>query len=252
MKRINVLLAFTVIFLASPAISQVAINNSGESADQSAILDLNAQDKGLLVPRVTLVATDNFSNPVADPAVGLLIYHIGGNNILPGFFMWDGINWQSLATMASVQNVLHGPESSGIFGEIFEYHAIGAFSTIVIPSAGTYVQWSSGSQGDLGSMNVNAGGLVSNSAGMYSVSFNASFQTSTNGNTVDVALFVNGVRKDDLHSREWLKEFGKSKSVSFSGIIGLGENDTVTVGFTSDNNVTVKIETANLSLARLN
>lgn len=241
-----------LLLLSNVVFSQVAINVSGNQADPSAILDVSSSEKGLLVPRVSLVSPTNNDSPVNNPANGLLVYNTEGNNLNPGFYVWNGEKWASLATMDQVQSVVHGPASAGVYGEIYDYHAIGSYAEIPVPSSGTYVTWSTGSQGDISNMTYNNGTLTVQNPGMYSVSFTAIQQLPSGGKIVDAALFVNDVRQDDMHGRAWFKEGGKSQDVSFSGIIYLDENDIVKVGFTMNDNGTIRLEMANLNLTRLN
>lgn len=71
------------------------------------------------------------------------------------------------------------------------------------------------------------------------------------GRIVETALFVNGVRHDDLHARLWLKDGLKSHNISLTGLISLSADDMVTVGFTVDDSAIIKIEMANLSLTKI-
>ncbi|MCS6982524.1 MAG: hypothetical protein NZM65_10070, partial [Flavobacteriales bacterium] len=76
----------------------VGINTDGTSPDASAILDVKSSDKGLLVPRVSLTAT-NSASPITSPATGLLVYNTnasvsGGSGT--GFYYWDGSQWVRL------------------------------------------------------------------------------------------------------------------------------------------------------------
>lgn len=92
MKRI---LLLTLIFSALSLFTAKAQNNVGigtNSPVASAILDLTATDKGLLIPRVALVAATNGTTPVAAPATGLLVYNTGGA-MTAGFYYWDGSQW---------------------------------------------------------------------------------------------------------------------------------------------------------------
>ncbi|KAF5048451.1 hypothetical protein DSECCO2_449940 [anaerobic digester metagenome] len=92
MKRV---LLLSLIFSALSFFSAKAQNNVGigtTSPAASALLDLTATDKGLLIPRVTLIAATNGTTPVASPATGLLVYNTGGA-MTAGFYYWDGTQW---------------------------------------------------------------------------------------------------------------------------------------------------------------
>ncbi|HHG86247.1 MAG TPA: hypothetical protein ENJ82_15970, partial [Bacteroidetes bacterium] len=62
----------------------------------SAKLDINATDRGLLTPQVSLSNVTNSTTPVSNPATGLLVWNTnatvtGGNGT--GFYYWDGGAW---------------------------------------------------------------------------------------------------------------------------------------------------------------
>jgi uncharacterized protein (TIGR02145 family) len=65
----------------------VAINDTGLEPHPSAVLDLQAADKGLLIPRLEADARV----AIADPAVGLMVYQTDGRE---GFYYYDGMGWQ--------------------------------------------------------------------------------------------------------------------------------------------------------------
>ncbi|MFM7176036.1 MAG: tail fiber domain-containing protein [Bacteroidota bacterium] len=74
----------------------VSVSPSGTPADPSAALDLNYTDKGLLVPRVSLVQTTSPS-PILAPATSLLVYNTTSiNDVTPGYYFWDGLKWARL------------------------------------------------------------------------------------------------------------------------------------------------------------
>src|SRR5687767_2940739 len=98
MKPIKRLLA--IVCLLSPTLNyaqNVAINNTGAIGNPSAMLDVFSNNTGLLIPRVSLVATNNAS-PVTAPATSLLVYNTatsgaGLTQVTPGFYYWDGTQW---------------------------------------------------------------------------------------------------------------------------------------------------------------
>ncbi len=68
----------------------VSINTTDDVAHQSAILDIQSNNKGVLIPRVTQ------ANRPANPADGLIIYQIDGTK---GLYVYvSGIGWKRLAT----------------------------------------------------------------------------------------------------------------------------------------------------------
>lgn len=76
--------------------SGAAINATGSAADPSAMLDVSAADKGVLIPRVALVSTTNPIS-VAKPD-GLLVWNTSttGTYATPGYYYWNGTDWTRL------------------------------------------------------------------------------------------------------------------------------------------------------------
>src|SRR4030095_1779514 len=69
------------------------INTDGSSSDNSAMLDIKSNAKGLLIPRLTT----SQKNAIAAPATGLLIYQTDGS---AGFYYYNGNAWASLSAAA--------------------------------------------------------------------------------------------------------------------------------------------------------
>lgn len=104
--NLSTYLCFLVfIFFASNNLcfSQVGINTT--TPDASAMLDINATDKGLLIPRVSLVnVTITMLDGINTAATGLLIYNtnasvIGGDGV--GYYTFNGTTWERLTTSAT-------------------------------------------------------------------------------------------------------------------------------------------------------
>lgn len=66
----------------------VAINNTDFVADESAILDINSDSLGILIPRILM------ANRPSSPAEGLLVYQVDNT---AGFYYFDGTAWQRLS-----------------------------------------------------------------------------------------------------------------------------------------------------------
>ncbi|MCS6981220.1 MAG: hypothetical protein NZM65_03385, partial [Flavobacteriales bacterium] len=98
MKKIFLFLALYIFFSSRSVAQGVGVNTDGSNPDPSAILDVKATDKGLLVPRVHLTDVTSQS-PITSPATGLLVYNTnpsvtGGNGV--GFYVWLGSSWSRL------------------------------------------------------------------------------------------------------------------------------------------------------------
>lgn len=109
-KQRNLLVLIIVVlilFILIPSLNaqNIGINATGASPDNSAILDVNAapaNDKGLLIPRVALTATNSNLPIGVGIATSLLVYNtatagILPNNVLPGYYYWDGTKWVALS-----------------------------------------------------------------------------------------------------------------------------------------------------------
>lgn len=91
----------------------VGISATGALPDNSAGLDINFNDRGLLVPRVSLssnTSTTAITPSASSPATSLLVYNTnasmaGGNGV--GFYYWDGTKWVYIPAPSN------GPGSTG-------------------------------------------------------------------------------------------------------------------------------------------
>jgi hypothetical protein len=94
--------------ITSPALitaQSLAINSTGAIANASAILDVSSANKGLLIPRVSLVSTTDVTT-IVSPAPGLLVYNtnplISGLGAAgTGFYYYIGTWYKLLANDGS-------------------------------------------------------------------------------------------------------------------------------------------------------
>lgn len=81
---------FTFLLLSGVTFAQnVGINPTGALPNTSAMLDVDATNKGVLIPRVTLTGpTDAITIP--SPATGLLVWNLGsGGGLLAGYYYYN-------------------------------------------------------------------------------------------------------------------------------------------------------------------
>jgi hypothetical protein len=69
----------------------------GATPNASAKLEINATNRGLLIPNVALTAK-NAAGPIVAPATSLLVYNTATagaspNNVVPGYYYWNGTAW---------------------------------------------------------------------------------------------------------------------------------------------------------------
>jgi hypothetical protein len=91
---------FVAVLFVCTAIAQpggVSINHDGAPPDTSAMLDVNAINKGMLFPRLTTEQRDS----IHLPAIGLLVY----NTTTSTFDYYTGTSWFSLASASTTSAV---------------------------------------------------------------------------------------------------------------------------------------------------
>ena len=101
----SILCVSTLLIFSHSSYSQgLAVNTDGSTADASAILDVKATNKGMLVPRVSSTAS------VISPATGLLVYQTSAPT---GFYYYNGMSWLLLQNTSAAPIVLTTTGTSG-------------------------------------------------------------------------------------------------------------------------------------------
>jgi hypothetical protein len=99
MNNLQIKLFFVFIFGVGTINAQnVGINATGAAPDASALLDVVAADKGMLIPRVS-ITNALAAAPVVTPAISLLVYNTNAaiaNGDGLGYYFWDGATWVKL------------------------------------------------------------------------------------------------------------------------------------------------------------
>lgn len=96
-------LIFLLLLAGNYSFSQVGIGTTNPQA----ALDVRSGNNGLLIPRVSLSATNVAT--ILTPTVSELVYNTntstpGVNQVLPGFYYWSGTNWIRLITSNQPSN----------------------------------------------------------------------------------------------------------------------------------------------------
>jgi len=105
LKNCLLLVAF-LVFSFSGFTQSVGISDPGAvppagPPNAAAGLDVNFANKGLLIPRVTLVSTTS-SAPLTLHVAGMVVYNAAPNaNVIPGFYFNDGTKWVALVPKAN-------------------------------------------------------------------------------------------------------------------------------------------------------
>ncbi|ALU27603.1 MULTISPECIES: hypothetical protein [Myroides] len=99
MKKIY--LSIAISFLATAGFAQTKIGVVGKSnpdVNTNAILELEAENKGLLLPRVALTETTK-ADPLSAHVSGMTVYNTATvADVVPGFYYNDGSKWQQMVT----------------------------------------------------------------------------------------------------------------------------------------------------------
>src|SRR6218665_894302 len=92
-----------IIFLSAVLFSavmsaQVKIGGTDGTPNPNAMLDVEATNKGMLLPRLALQQTVD-SAPLSAHVAGMTVYNTAAaNDVVPGFYYNDGTKWQQMVT----------------------------------------------------------------------------------------------------------------------------------------------------------
>lgn len=104
MKKL--LLTATIAFAVLTSTESFGQQGFGTNTpDKSAAVDIVSSQRGLLIPRLNLTAT-NVATPVQSPAQSLLVYNnatagSGATGVTPGFYYWDTNKWVRIVSTTS-------------------------------------------------------------------------------------------------------------------------------------------------------
>jgi hypothetical protein len=93
----------------------IGINTDASPPHASAMLDVMSANKGIMIPRVSLISETDITT-IVNPATSLLVFNT--NNALPdgiGFHYWNGNRWTRLLTNSNAVNLI-GSTAWGLNG----------------------------------------------------------------------------------------------------------------------------------------
>jgi len=143
MKKIITLIIVTYSFCAKA--QNVGINGTGAVPNTSAMLDVAATNKGILIPRVGLTATNNNAPIGAAVVTSLLVYNTATSgvapfNVTPGFYYWDGSVWRRNVDF-TVERWVYPPANYGP-GTTYQITAtvpgVTSYSSVMVNLAGDW------------------------------------------------------------------------------------------------------------------
>lgn len=256
-RRFIIVLVMLLAFFTG--FSQVAINDNGAEADESAILDISSENKGLLLPRMQITDVDSDISPVNFPADGLMIYNTGSTLAPAGYYVWSGHQWEQLINNNTAISV---DQTSAVYesAELYESNDISTPSTISLTSNNSYYSWMNATQGTLfGNMTTNPGHangsrIIIGEAGLYHIVVSASFGGSNN-NVIMGAIFVtpNG-GTEEISRIKFISKISSSGDIVSScthGVLALNADDAIDIRFSSNHdNENIDVYILNLTATK--
>lgn len=87
---------FTILLIPK-SFAQVGIGTTSPNPDALLDVDATLSNGGILLPRLTLTSTASFA-PLSAHVAGMLVHNTATiNDVTPGFYYNDGVNWVSLS-----------------------------------------------------------------------------------------------------------------------------------------------------------
>ena len=112
MKQKTTLRIFLTIFLILITLqaSQAQVGIGTTNPASGALLDIDSENKGLMIPRIHLTGTDDTTTISSGATVSLLVFNTndstaGPNAVTQGFYYWNGTLWVRLMTGGSFWNI---------------------------------------------------------------------------------------------------------------------------------------------------
>ena len=105
MRYFKIVLITALCFTTSHLFAQVGM--MGNNVNPSVALDINAVNKGVLIPKVNLQSTSDVTT-IPNPAVSLLVYNdnalvVGSGAKGVGYYFYDGIIWKKLIQASELE-----------------------------------------------------------------------------------------------------------------------------------------------------
>lgn len=117
-------IVFTMLFvICTMHITATAQYGFGTNQpDQKSIIDAQATDKGVLIPRVALSATNSYSPFEAWPQASMLVYNTATagtspNNVKPGFYYSTGTSWVQFVSSPVAQSITVNADGTVTIGD---------------------------------------------------------------------------------------------------------------------------------------
>jgi hypothetical protein len=112
---------YLLFFTFSSNAQNIGISQTGSTPNASALLDIDGNDKGLLIPRVPLTSTADATTITNGNVTSLLIYNTAAiADVVPGYYYWNGSVWKTLGgstdyyEVDAITNIAHTVGTSNV------------------------------------------------------------------------------------------------------------------------------------------
>jgi hypothetical protein len=126
--------------LSIDAQAQLKVGNNPTTLNANAILEIESTNKGLLLPRAALTATNNAA-PLTAHVAGMVVYNTatagsGTTAVVPGYYYNDGTQWNQLLSVGNSPGV---PTTTRSYVTAFQSKAHNTWvdvtgSTVTVPA----------------------------------------------------------------------------------------------------------------------
>ncbi len=133
MKKFFPFASLSLLLLISNAVSaQLKVGDNPATINANSALEIESTNKGVLIPRIALTAT-NSASPLSGFTAGMLVYNTATagtspNQVAPGFYYCDGTQWKVAGSALTNINLSSPISPAG--------HTIGEMVYNTNPSAG--------------------------------------------------------------------------------------------------------------------
>ena len=236
MKKIILTLFVLILILVIRLSAQnVSINATGGTPDPSAMLDIQSGTMGLSIPNVALTASNSSAPIAATPKIGLIVYNtatagISPNNVIPGFYFWNGTKW-----IAFYGNGSNDWALTGNSGTTPGTHFIGSTDAVDFVTKTNNAEV----------MRATSAGLIGIGTTAPAAKLDVAASTTTNNTVVNATGSINDFLQFNVQNTN-------TSSKAQSGYSATADNGTATTGFAwmGINNSTFNFPTAyNIGLA---
>ncbi len=244
MRSKAITLFILLLVFAAYSYAQVAVNNTGAAPSSSAMLDISASDKGILIPRMIITDVDSDISPVENPEPGLLIYNTGASGVPEGFYYWSNSKWNQITNGESSLTV---NQLAGLYetAELYEDNDFSSPSSIYLSSSSFYYGWTTALVGEtFGQTSVNntnaiADQVIIGEDGIYEVDVSASFGGSNNVQVTGAVFRTpagGSATRTKVRFLVKLKENGDLEGSTAHGLLRLNTDDILDFRFNSTSN----------------